>query len=169
LEKVLESAHPFQKEIIKQNSEINAILKSKEYSVINLEFERLKKNKKYEVAWYRPWGPKSIAELATCLGQKGEYLIYYGYLSNMTHSQSYDHMIIYIGNKLIFENIRNLENIDTVIRTTSSICYRVYRSILEKYLPLEVDSFVRKYFEEWMERSTNIPRVEYKDGGYIMF
>lgn len=169
LEKVLEGARPFQKEIIKQSAGINAILKSKEYSAINLEFERLKKNKTYDVAWYRPWGPKSIADIADCIGQKGEYLIYYVYLSNMTHSQSYDHMITYLGNKLILENIRNIENIDTVIKTTSSICYRVYRSILEKYLPLEVESFVRKYFEEWMERSTNIPRVEYKDGGYINF
>jgi hypothetical protein len=163
LEKVLESAIPYHVEVAKQNAEINEVLNSKEYKEINLEFERLKKNKKYDVSWYQPWGPTSISDLAERLGKRGEYLIIYTYLSNMAHSHSYDHMITYRDNGLIFENIRNLENIDSVIKNTSSACYWIYKAILEKYLPSEIRSFAQMYSKEWKERSTNIPRVEYND------
>lgn len=169
LERILDGIISIQPEIIKQNDEINKILSSEKYCEINGEFDRLKGTRRNDVPWYQPWGPNSISDLAERLGQGGEYVIFYSNLSNITHSHSIDQMIKYKDDMVIFENIRNLESIDTVISITSSFCYRAFRLILEKYTPSELENFSRKYVEEWRERSLNIPKVEYKDGEFITF
>lgn len=169
LEKILDSVISIQPEIKKQNDEINKILTSSKYSDINVEFDRLKGTRRNDVSWYQPWGPNSVSDLAERLDQGGEYVIFYSNFSNITHSHSIEQMISYKDNMVIFENIRNLESIDTVISITSSYCYRAFQLILEKYSPSEVENFSRKYVEEWRERSLNIPKVEYKDGEFILF
>ena len=169
LENILDNVTSIQPEITKQNYEINKMLQSAEYTDINLEFDRLKGTRRNDVYWYQPWGPNSISDLVERLQRGAEYVIFYSSLSNITHSQSIDQMISYKDDKVIFENIRNLESIDTVISITSSYCYRTFRLILEKYSPSEVENLSRKYAEEWRDRSMNIPKVKYEDGEFILF
>ena len=166
--KIVDKAIPIKSKIIKKNKEIEKILNSTKYCDINAEFDRLKGTKKNDVNWYQPWGPNSISDLAERLGKGGEYIIFYSDLSNITHCHSVDQMISYKSDMVIFENIRNLTSINTVISITCSYCYRIFRLILQKYSPSEIENFNIKYFEEWRNRSLYIPKVEYKDGDFII-
>ena len=168
LEKVLPNLKIEQSEIKRQNDKIDKLLKSKKYQSINSEFNRLQK-KKYDVAWYRPWGANSIGEMAGKLNRRAEYNIFYSHLSEITHSHSINQHISFQGDKLIFENVRNLQGIDTIIRYGVTIAFKIYRKILDSYSPAEQENFSRKYVEEWRKRFNSITRIEYKNEEFNVF
>lgn len=168
LEKVLPNLKIEQSEVKRQNDEIDKLLTSKKYQTINSEFNRLQK-KKHDVAWYKPWGVNSISEMAGKLNRKAEYNIFYSHLSEITHSHSINQHISFQGDKLIFENVRNLQGIDTIIRYGVTIAFKIYRRILETYSPDEQQNFSRKYIEEWRKRFNSITRIEYKNEEFNVF
>jgi hypothetical protein len=154
---ILEEAH-------RQVKEIDRVLGSDENKSINEEFNNLKTKSKrpYDPAWYRPWGPKSIGEMAGKLGRNSEYEVFYSQLSNVTHSGAFKQYVRFEGKNLVFEPIRHLKGIKTLLTIVITLAFRIYRMILAHYRFGELENFKTKYINEWQKRFFSIRDVTYK-------
>lgn len=145
----------------KQELAINSILANGDYKDINAEFDRIKK-RDHDQHWYSPWGPSSIRDMANRLQLDSEYTVLYSQFSDVTHSTAFKKHIGFDGEAAIFEPVRHLKGIKTLLSVVISLAIKIYRSILTKYRPGELSNFNRKYQEEWRERFRTIKTVKYK-------
>ncbi len=151
-----------EQEAKEQLGALDETLSSPDYADIVKEFDRLKKpDKDHDVAWYRPWGPITIADMAGRLGLSGEYMIFYHIFSKATHCQEFRRHISIDGKVLNFQSIRHIEGIDTLLRVCISYALDIYRRVLERYRPAELENFSRKYLNEWRDRFHSIRGVKY--------
>jgi len=67
---------------------LSSLLSSEDYVDINNEFERTKRNGN-DKPWFSLSGPNSLADLASRLGCKGEYDIFYNIFSDIAHAQAF--------------------------------------------------------------------------------
>lgn len=144
----------------KQVEVINKILSQVGFDSINKEFERLRR--KYDPPWYQPWGVNSLKDMAERLGRNAEYQILYSFFSGIAHGENLKIQVELKKEKITFEPIRHLKEIDDVLRNTIALALRLYQKILEYFRPEELPNFSRKYVEEWRERFRSIPKVTYK-------
>ena len=61
---------------------------------------------------------------------------------------------------IVFENIRNLEEMQSLVLYASSEALFAYRLFLEKYRYDEMPAFQRRFLEEWLKPFHNIPKIE---------
>lgn len=142
--------------------QIENLLDRNAYKEINQEFDRLKGGRKYDVAWYRPWGPKSLGHMASKLGLKAEYLILYDEFSRIMHATDFQRHVV-IGEGLInFEPVRKLDEFGFLVSIVINLSIRVYRTILHHYRSAEIQNFNNKYANEWRNRFLSIKKVKYK-------
>lgn len=144
-----------------QDANITKILTNQNNKLINESFDKLKK--KHDVAWYRPDGPNSIADMAMRLNLGSEYEFFYTQFSDITHVGAFDRHIKFDGNAVIFEPIRNPENIDRLVTVVATLAFRVFRLIITKYLVDELTTFNSTYITQWRERFLSVPKVIIKD------
>lgn len=138
------------------------ILDDEEFRHINAEFDRLKSAKReHDVQWYKPWGPRSIFDMAKRLELEGEYLMFYSMFSKATHSNSFGRNVLIHDTVMNFEHIRHLKDISTLLNLSLAYSIAIYHKILIHYRPGELQNFRRKYVDEWQSRFTNIPNVKY--------
>ncbi len=146
----------------KQKAAIDRILSQPEFTQINQEFDRLRKEKRYDPPWYQPWGVNSLMEMAQRLGRAADYRVFYGSFSETAHGMDLKRHLQFRKGKIVFEPIRNLDEIDTILRYTLNLALGLYSKVLEYFRPEEITNFRRKYLKEWQERFRSIPKVKYK-------
>lgn len=141
---------------------IDNFLNKSENVQINSEFEQ-RKNKRTgaEVYWYKLLGVQSIRGLAKDVGRLGEYDLFYSKSSEVSHTASYRDHVQYIEGKIIYEPIRQLRDIQLVLRFITLTILPTYIAILKHYRYGELNSLIRKYMRDWREEFLKIPKVSY--------
>lgn len=150
----------FEKEAIRQDTDLTKILTNKNNKSINDQFD--KKKKYFDVHWYELTGVKSIGDMAGKLSLKTEYDWFYSQFSDIAHASAFDKHIKFNGNAVIFEPLRSPEGIDTVVNVIASLAFRVYRLIIKKYFPKDLQSFNQSYTTQWRDRFLSVPKVVVK-------
>ncbi len=149
----------YEKSAINEIKDINNLLQSKKYNELNLQFENLEK-KRY-IKWYQPNGPNSIKDLSYRLNYQAEYEIIYTTFSKITHSNVLSDQIKVQNNKVIFENIRSLNESQTVLLIVLSLTMDIYMKILKKYRPEELVNFRKTYKIDWRNAFQSIKKINY--------
>lgn len=142
----------------KQDADLTTILTNAKNKPINDQFDKMK-TRLFDVAWYNPTGPKSIRNIAKLLSLDSEYAFFYSQFSDITHAGAYDKHIKFDGKAIIFEPIRSPEGIDTVVNVVAAIAIRVFRLIINKYFPSELEPFNHEYITQWRTRFLTVPKV----------
>jgi hypothetical protein len=93
----------------------------------------------------------SIRKIAEDIGKLKEYRHFYSSLSEISHGGSIWKNLT-LGNEKFVNPIREPEKIPALANFTSSYSFMIFRIILEKYLPNEIDNFNKKYVKEWRTR-----------------
>jgi hypothetical protein len=145
----------------KQDEDLVSILTNQKNKPINDEFDKLKK-KHFDVAWYCPGGPNSIADMASRLNLESEYEFFYSQFSDITHVGAFDKHVKFDGKAVIFEPLRSPESIDTVVNVVASLAFRLFRLIINKYFPKEIKTFTHNYISQWRTPFLSIPKVVIK-------
>jgi len=143
-------------------TEIDSLLARNVWNEINLEFEK-KKNKKTGVDryWYKMFGITSIRQLAQEVGRLGEYDLFYSRSSEVMHATSYRDHIQFSKGVVSFEPIRQLKDLDILLRFITLVAMSSYVSILKHYRYGELSHFRRKYIRDWKDAFLNIPSLSY--------
>jgi hypothetical protein len=145
--------------------EIDNILSQDNFKLINHEFESLKKKRRNrEPYWYQPILQKiSLKRIAKDVERLSQYVyIYQEKGSKITHIASYrNHIRFSKGGKFFFEPIRNLNEIDTLLRFAMVVALSTYKSIITKYRHGELQNFATKYKNDWRQYFLNMPSIEY--------
>jgi hypothetical protein len=141
---------------------VDTFLSKPEWAEINKEFEH-RKNKKTgaEAYWYRLLGVSSIRQLAKDVGRLAEYDLFYARGSEIMHVASYKDHFRFSRGKLSLEPIRQLKDIHIVLRFITVVAISSFVSILRHYRHGEIQSFARKYVEDWRAAFLDIPSVSY--------
>jgi hypothetical protein len=140
---------------------IDDLLAKLPYDQINQEFVRLKGNKKFDVPWYRPGGPNSIADMAAKVGYGAEYEVFYSQYSQIMHASDQLCNVRFGPDSITFEPIRKLDRLKTILNVGIGFSIRTYQSVLRKYRPQELANFSRKYMHEWQKALLTIKEVAY--------
>ncbi len=154
-EKVRESAR-------QQIQEIDRILSQTKSAEINRDFDKHRKGKPYDPAWYVPLGQRSFRTIARTVGKGSLYVILYSGASEVMHTSSYEHHIRVGKDELTFQPIRSLEGFEIVLRFSNGIALSTFRRILEEYRPGELPAFARKYLERWQKEFISFPQIKYE-------
>jgi hypothetical protein len=141
---------------------IDSLLSKAGWNEISNEFEKTK-NKKTgaERHWYRLLGITSIRQLAKQVGRLGEYDLFYSRGSEVMHGTAYKDHIQFGKGTITFEPIRQLKDINIVLRFTTLTAIACYISILKHYRYGELTHFRRKYTQDWRQEFLNIPSISY--------
>jgi hypothetical protein len=132
------------------------------FAGMNQQFDRLHKQYKHEVSWYRPLGYSSFKKIAIEVGKRREYIVFYGGGSEAMHASNYKHHIRIGDGEVEFEPIRNLQEFGTIFSFSLSIVFDVYRQMLNEYRPGELALLNRKYAEKWRAPFLSIPKIKYE-------
>lgn len=122
------------------------------------------KKRKYDFEWYQlGGGPTSIRKLAENVGRLPEYEFFYSKGARVSHTGAYRDHLRFVSGQIRFVPIRNLEDLKTVVSFVGTVALRLYRTVLGRYRPSELDGdFRRRYLEDWREAFQNIKGVNYK-------
>ena len=143
-------------------AEIKRILAQPNFSEVNADFDRVKGTKIYDPEWYKVVGAKSIRNVAKSVGRLPEYELFYTKGSKISHAASYNDHIRFNKGKISFKTIRNLENVDQLVRFAAGTAIISFRNIIGYYRASELDSFKIKYSTEWRKAWLSVRSVEYK-------
>ena len=154
-----------QEEIQKAVDHDTVRLSNPELASVNDLFESRMARSGKDVEWYKPFDVNSIRDMAKRLGDEGAYKVFYTKYSQLTHGQSFEQQLHFdtANSVVVFDHIRTLQSIDEVFQMTFSLAFKIYRTVLQKYRPNEINAFNRKYTEEWRKPFRSIPKVK-KEG-----
>ena len=147
-----------------QDAAISAILTNSNNKSINDAFDKLKR-RPFDVPWYRPGGPCSIANMARKLKLDAEYYFFYSEFSDICHAGAFSKHVKVVGKVVIFEPIRSPEGFRTLVNVVATLALRIFRLVITKYFPEDVESFNRNYITQWRTRFLSVPEVVVKDAG----
>jgi hypothetical protein len=151
-----------QKRVEEELSRIETFFNKPEWTTINNEFEsRRNRRTGAEAFWYRLLGVNSIRKLAEEVNRLGEYDMFYSRGSEVTHTASYRDHIRFGKGTVVYESIRNLKDMQFVLRFTTNTAISTFVSVLKEYRYGEMTSFKRKYLSDWRAAFLNIPSVSY--------
>jgi len=141
--------------------EVNKLLSQPELSLVDEQFDEVKKNKPYDPNWYKIVGAKSVRGIAIDLDRLTEYDWIYSPTSELAHASVYrTHIRFKSDSTISFKPVRILEGITPLLNSTTSAALKTYLMILEHYRPGEVANFARKYVEGWRDRFRSIQSVK---------
>jgi hypothetical protein len=141
--------------------DIDRVLGQPTFTAVNEDFERHRKKKGREVAWYVPLGPTSFAAVARLVNKQAHYAIFYSTASDIMHSSSYDRHIK-LGKKLTIEPIRWMDQFQSIFHFSMSMAISSFMAMLKEYRPGERAAFGRKYVEKWQKDFLDFPTITYK-------
>ena len=144
-----------------QADAIDALLAQEPYVLINHEFERLKGDRKFDVPWYSPNGPSSIADMATRVGYGAEYESFYSRFSQIMHASTQLDHVKFESDTVTFEPIRKLDRLRTILNVGIGFSIKAYRIVLNHYRRQELENFSRKYVQQWRDTFLSIKEVSY--------
>jgi len=148
-------------EATEQAEAISNLLSKAPYHEINQEFDRLKGNRKYDVPWYKPAGPNSIADMAERIGYGAEYEVFYSQYSQIMHASSQLDNVKFENDSITFEPIRKLDRLRPILNVGIGFSIRAFQIVLSKYRPQEIENFSRKYAKDWRDAFLSIKGVAY--------
>lgn len=151
-----------EKKAKKQDADISAILTNTNNKPINDAFDKIKK-RHFDVSWYKPGGPSSIADMAERLRLDAEYDLFYSQFSDISHAGAFEKHVKFDGKAVVFEPIRSPEGIRTTVTVVATLAFRVFRLIITKYFPQEIQSFSESYITQWRTRFLSVPDVIVRD------
>ena len=144
-----------------QADAIDELLGKEPYAEINQNFERLKGRRKFDVPWYKPDGPNSVADMARKVDHGAEYEVFYSQYSQIMHASAQLDNVKFKANSVIFEPIRKLDRLKTLLNVGIGFSIRAYQRILKQYRPEELPNFSKKYSQEWRDAFLTITEVTY--------
>ena len=106
--------------------------------------------------------------MAKAVKKEGMYHVFYKSFSAITHGLTFDANVSSKNHSVVYEPIRNCTDIDYIFQLTCNISFDTYRHILKHYRPGELDSFGKKYINDWQQRFHQIKKVDYTDGTYTI-
>jgi hypothetical protein len=134
---------------------IDILLASPEFSGIDLKFQNHYVKYHFDKQWYEVYGlptvKLSIRKIADAIGKVKEYNYIYTSFSAVTHGGDIFKNVVF-GNNISPNPIREPQDIPKLANAAMSFAFRVYRMILEQYIPAEIDEFNKKYVNEWRAR-----------------
>jgi len=151
-----------EKQAEEELTKIDSLLARNGWNEINLEFEK-KKNKKtgVDTYWYKMFGLTSIRQLAREVGRLDEYDLFYSKSSEVMHATSYRDHVQFSKGIVSFEPIRQLKDLDILLRFITLVAMSSYVSILRHYRHGELSHLRRKYMRDWRDAFLNIPSLSY--------
>jgi Family of unknown function (DUF5677) len=147
-----------EKKYRKQDADLTAWLTNTINKPINDHFDKLK-TRIFDVPWYKPTGAQSIGDMAKKLRLESEYDFFYSQFSDITHAGAFDKHVKVDGNEVIFEPIRSPDGIDFIVNVVATLAFRVFRLIIKRYSPSDLQSFSKNYSTEWRNRFLSVPKV----------
>ncbi|MCK4392759.1 hypothetical protein KAX17_07615 [Candidatus Bipolaricaulota bacterium] len=151
-----------EKKARKQDAEISAILSNSNNRPFNDAFDTLKK-RHFDAPWYCPDGPYSIGDMAKRLKLDAEYDFFYSQFSDISHAGAFEKHVKFDGKAIVFEPIRSPEGIRTIVTVVATLAFRIFRLIIAKYFPQDMQSFNQSYITQWRTRFLSVPEVVVKD------
>jgi hypothetical protein len=145
-----------------QIQEIDRVLSQPKLAEINKDFEKHRKGKRHDPAWYVPLGQRSLGTIARKVDKASQYTILYSGASEVMHTSSYEHHVRIGKGELTFQPIRSLEGFQYVLRVSVSIALFTFRRILKEYRDGEIPAFSRKYLEKWQREFMNFPQIKFE-------
>jgi hypothetical protein len=146
----------------RQDLNISRILTNSKNNSINAVFDKLRK-RHFDVAWYRPSGPCSIGDIAKKLQLDAEYDFFYSLFSDISHVGAFEKHVKFDGKAVVVEPIRSPEGIRTVVNVVATLALRVFRLIIGKFFPQDMESFKQSYITQWRTRFLSVPEIVVKD------
>lgn len=159
------------KEAAKQQiQDIDRVLSQPKFATISREFEKYRKGKPRDPAWYVPLGQRSFGAIARAVGKGSLYVILYSGASEVMHTSNYEHHVrIGMGQLITFQPIRSVEGFVNVLRFSVGIALFTFylfleshRRILKEYRDGELPAFSRKYLEKWQREFMNFPQIKFE-------
>lgn len=144
-------------------AEVNKILARPDLIQIDQEFDRIKKKSGREPKWHMPLGLSTVRQIAKEMHRLPEYELFYSKGSEVVHTGSYKDHIRISKDRLSFKNVRNLDGISELLNFTFSLTIRCFEMVLKYYRPAEMQSFAKRYLEEWREPFLSIKSVKYEN------
>jgi hypothetical protein len=143
--------------------DIDELLTKESYKAINDHFQKYinTNNLPFEPTWHKVYGIKSVRQIAIDVERLPEYEFLYSITSEVMHSASYRHHFKFENDQLIFEPIRCLKDIKTIINFIIPCAVRTYMDVLTFYRPTEVPAFRTKYSEDWRDKFFGVKAVNY--------
>ncbi|WP_191629127.1 DUF5677 domain-containing protein [Pandoraea terrae] len=141
---------------------VNAILAQPELAGIQESFEKYTKKYRRPAQWYQPMGFKSIADIASALSRKYEYIIFYSKGSNVVHSGSHFDHIAFSKSNVRFKGIRSVDNCKESIMHLVQIAMRSYRAVNQRYIPEDEQALGRLWIERWRAPFFSMPDFEFE-------
>jgi hypothetical protein len=136
--------------------QLDGILAQPEFVAINAKFETDYAARGFDRPWYEVYDPAkpktSIRKIAEDVGRLREYQDFYGSFSGVTHGGDMWKNIVFGGSTIFVNPIREPQDIPRTTKLAVAIALRVFRRLLEQYLPGELEIFSRKYVSEWQQR-----------------
>lgn len=144
----------------------DAILALPQYREVNSDFEawkvRNKKRRLHEPEWYKILGKESVRSIAKELHRLADYRIYYGKGSAAVHSAEYKDHVKFMKEGTVGSPIRDLSQTYNVLQFALSNAQFTFMRVLGFYRPAELQSYRRKYLEEWRAPFLSRPNVEFR-------
>ena len=151
------------REVSKQQlQDIDRVLSQPKFAEINKDFDKHRKGKRYDPAWYVPLGQRRFGMIARSVGKGSLYTIVYSGASEVMHTSSYDQHVKIGKGELTFQPIRSLEGFESVLRFSLAIALFTFRRILQEYRDGELPLFGRKYVEKWQKEFINFPQIKFE-------
>ena len=147
---------------VQQADAIDELLGKEAYAEINQIFNRLKGDKKFDVHWFTPGGPNSVADMATRVGCGAEYEVFYSQYSQIMHASAQLDNVKFECDTIHFEPIRKLDRIKAILDVGVGFSFKAYRTVLKHYRPEELPNFSRKYLQEWQKAFLTINKIVYR-------
>jgi hypothetical protein len=143
-------------EIRNEIRQLDAILAQPEFSAINAKFEIDYAARGFDRPWYEVYGPGqpriTIRKIADDVGRLPEYQDFYSSFSGVTHGGDMWKNIVFGGNTIWVNPIREPQDIPRTTKFAVIVALRVFKRLLEQYRPGELENFSRKYVNEWQQR-----------------
>src|ERR1700690_1221198 len=145
-----------------QIKDIDRVLSEPRFAEISSDFDKHRKGRKFDPAWYVPLGERSLGTMARTVGKASLFVMLYSGASDVMHASSYEHHIKVGKGELFFEPIRSIEGFEHVWRFSVIVAFKTYRRILKQYREEELVAFSRKYVENWQREFLNFPKISYE-------
>ena len=142
-------------------AKVDTILAKPEWHEINAEFEKRYRRSGVEAYWYKLLGINSIKKLARAVSRLDEYHFYYSRSSEVMYTAAYRNHVSFREGLVVFEPIRQLKDIDQLLRFITIIAISTYKSIIKHYMYNELKGYIEKYVRDWRDLFLNIPSVSY--------
>jgi len=134
---------------------IDTFLALPEFSAINAKFQLTYAARGFDKQWYEVYAPPpdklSIRKIADAIGKIKEYNYIYSHFSAVAHGGDLYKNVVF-GQSIFINPVRDPQDVPKLRQWAATLVLRVYRMVLEQYLPSEIAHLDQKYVNEWRAR-----------------